>query len=82
MTVSLGGVTLQGITLNGSYTFLRSRDQQNGFSAGGGGFGGASTAGDPNLVQWGTSDLERGNRCSARSPFRRARGSTSRPSAG
>ena len=61
-TVSTGGVTLQGITLNGSYTFLRSRDQQNGFSGGGGGgggFGGASTAGDPNVVQWGTSDLER-----------------------
>jgi hypothetical protein len=60
MTVSLGGVTLQGITLNGSYTFLRSRDQQNGFSSGGGGgFGGASTEGNPNVVQWGTSDLER-----------------------
>ncbi|MEP6732938.1 MAG: carboxypeptidase regulatory-like domain-containing protein [bacterium] len=58
-TVSLGGVTLQGITLNGSYTFLRSRDQQNGFSAGGGGFGGSSTSGNPNFVQWGTSDLER-----------------------
>jgi hypothetical protein len=60
ITVSTGGVTLQGITLNGSYTFLRSRDQQNGFSGGGGGgYGGASTAGNPNLVQWGTSDLER-----------------------
>src|SRR6476659_4350643 len=53
---------MQGITLNGSYTFLRSRDQQNGFGGaggGGGGFGGASTAGDPNVVEWGTSDLER-----------------------
>ncbi|MEP6989493.1 MAG: carboxypeptidase regulatory-like domain-containing protein, partial [bacterium] len=59
VTVSTGGVTLQGITLNGSYTFLRARDQQNGYSVGGGGFGGASTAGDPNLTQWGTSDLER-----------------------
>ncbi|MEO9183881.1 MAG: carboxypeptidase-like regulatory domain-containing protein, partial [Kofleriaceae bacterium] len=61
VTVSLGGVTLQGLTLNGSYTFLRSRDQQNGFAGGGGGggFGGASTAGDPNIVSWGTSDLER-----------------------
>ena len=58
-TISAGGVTLQGITLNGSYTFLRSRDQQNGYSGGGGGFGGASTPGDPNVVQWGTSDLER-----------------------
>ncbi len=59
VTVSLGGVTLQGLTFNGAYTFLRSRDQQNGFSGGGGGFGGATTAGDPNVVSWGTSDLER-----------------------
>lgn len=57
LTVSLGGLTTRGIMLSGSYTFLRSRDQLNGFSAGG--FGGASTAGDPNLVEWGTSDLER-----------------------
>ncbi|HEY2066385.1 MAG TPA: carboxypeptidase regulatory-like domain-containing protein [Gemmatimonadaceae bacterium] len=60
VTVSLGGLTLQGITLQGSYTFLRARDQQNGFSSGTfGGFGGGSTAGDPNVVEWGTSDLER-----------------------
>jgi hypothetical protein len=59
MTVSVGGLTLQGITLGASYTFLRSRDQQNGFGVGGGGFGGSSTAGDPNVLEWGTSDLER-----------------------
>ncbi len=59
VTASVGGLTLQGIMLGGSYTFLRSRDQQNGFSAGGGGFGGATTAGDPNDVGWGTSDRER-----------------------
>ena len=61
VTMSLGGLTLQGITLGGSYTFLRARDQQNGFGAGGGfgGFGGATTAGNPNVVEWGTSDLER-----------------------
>ncbi len=58
-TVSMGGVTLRGISWNGSYTVLRSRDQQNGFSVGGGGFGGASTAGNPNVTSWGTSDLER-----------------------
>ena len=58
-TVSLGGVTLRGISLNGSYTFLRSRDQQNGFGVSGGGFGSSSTAGDPNVTSWGTSDLER-----------------------
>ncbi len=58
-TVSLGGVTLQGITVQGSYTYLRSRDQQNGFGVGGGGFAGSTTGGDPNQVAWGTSDLER-----------------------
>ena len=60
VTVSLGGLTLRGIALGGSYTFLRARDEQNGFNTGGGfGFGGATTAGNPNAVQWGTSDLER-----------------------
>jgi hypothetical protein len=59
VTVSVGGLTLQGISLQSSYTFLRARDQQNGFTAAGGGFGGATTAGNPNLVEWGTSDLER-----------------------
>jgi hypothetical protein len=58
VTVSVGGLTLQGITLGASYTFLRSRDQQNGFGVGGG-FGGSSTAGNPNDLEWGTSDLER-----------------------
>ena len=60
VTLSLGGLTLQGITLGGSYTYLRARDQQNGFGGGAaGGFGGATTGGDPNDVEWGTSDLER-----------------------
>ncbi|NUP57662.1 MAG: hypothetical protein HOQ19_17675, partial [Gemmatimonadaceae bacterium] len=59
VTVSVGGLTLQGIMLGASYTYLRSRDQQNGFGVGGGGFGGSSTAGDPNVLEWGTSDLER-----------------------
>lgn len=65
VTVSVGGLTLQGIMLGASYTFLRARDQQNGFSGGGGfggfgGFGGgATTGGDPNVVEWGTSDNER-----------------------
>lgn len=58
-TVTVGGLTMQGIQMNVSYTLLRSRDQQNGFSAGGGGFGGSTTAGDPNVTAWGTSDLER-----------------------
>ncbi|MDB4913206.1 MAG: hypothetical protein JWM95_850 [Gemmatimonadetes bacterium] len=59
LTASVGGMTALGINVNLSYSYLRSRDQQNGFSAGGGGFGAQSTAGDPNIVQWGTSDLER-----------------------
>lgn len=61
VTMSLGGLTLQGITLGGSYSYLRARNQQNGFGGGafGGGFGGSTTTGDPNAVSWGTSDLER-----------------------
>jgi hypothetical protein len=59
VTASVGGLTLRGIRIAGSYTFLRSRDQQNGFGIGGGGFGGSSTAGNPNVVEWGTSDFER-----------------------
>jgi hypothetical protein len=60
VTATLGGLTLQGITFSASYTYLRARDEQNGFSTGGGfGGGGSSTAGNPNVVNWGTSDLER-----------------------
>lgn len=59
LVVSVGGLTLQGITLSGSYSLLRSRDQRNGFGGGGGGYGGGTTAGDPSVVAWGTSDLER-----------------------
>ncbi|MDB4898703.1 MAG: hypothetical protein JWN53_511, partial [Gemmatimonadetes bacterium] len=58
VTTTLSGLTLRGIVLSGSYTFLRSRDQQNGFGVGGG-FGGASTSGNPNDPQWATSDFER-----------------------
>jgi hypothetical protein len=60
VTVSLGGLTTQGITVGGSYTYQRARDQQNGFSSGGGfGSGGGTTAGNPNDVEWGRSDNER-----------------------
>ena len=57
VTTTVGGLTLQGIMWSASYTFLRSRDQQNGFGVSG--FGGGTTAGDPNAVEWGTSDRER-----------------------
>jgi len=39
-----------------SYTYLRSRDQSNGFSLGS---YLPTTDGDPNRIEWGTSDLER-----------------------
>ncbi|MFN2601911.1 MAG: carboxypeptidase regulatory-like domain-containing protein [Gemmatimonadaceae bacterium] len=67
ITTTLNGFTTKGINFNLSYTFMRSRDQAQGLSNfGGGGFGGggfgsggANTGGNPNLAQWGTSDLER-----------------------
>jgi hypothetical protein len=66
ITASLGGITTGAILFNASYTFTRSRDQAQGLSSfgtggfGGAGFGGggASTSGNPNLAQWGTSDVE------------------------
>lgn len=68
LTLTFGGMTTRGgIMLNTSYTFTRSRDQAQGlaqgFGIGGGGaaFGGAgvTTAGNPNMPGWGTSDVER-----------------------
>jgi hypothetical protein len=67
VTASFGGFTTRGMLLNFSYAFMRSRDQAQGLGTfgrgGGGGFGGvgsgASTAGNPNLAEWGTSDVER-----------------------
>ncbi len=63
LTIGLNGATRRGILLNMSYTLTRSRDQVQGLSGGGfgGGFGGggSSTAGNPNVAEWGTSDLER-----------------------
>ncbi|HVD60451.1 MAG TPA: carboxypeptidase regulatory-like domain-containing protein [Gemmatimonadaceae bacterium] len=68
LTASLGGITTKAIVFNTSYTFMRSRDQQRGLASfGGGGFGGggfgsgggATTAGNPNIAEWATSDLER-----------------------
>lgn len=54
LTVSAGGITRGGAVLQTSYTFTRSRDQ-----ASSGGFGAATTAGNPNVLDWATSDLER-----------------------
>ncbi len=66
-TASFQGITTKAILVNASYTFTRSIDQSQGLStfdgSGGGGFGGggsgASTAGNPNLAERGTSDQER-----------------------
>src|SRR5690242_8009019 len=67
MTVSLNGVTPNDIIWNLSYTFMRSIDQSSFYNAGGfgggggagGGFGSPTTAGDPNIFPWATSDFER-----------------------
>jgi hypothetical protein len=65
MTVSLGGITTRGAIFNVSYTLARSKDQGSGsgfgrFGGGGfGGLGGATTAGNPNIREWATSDFER-----------------------
>ena len=64
LTASFNGITTKAIVFNASYTLTRSTDQSQGISSfgGGGGFGGgsgASTAGNPNLAERGTSDQER-----------------------
>ncbi len=59
LTIGINGPTRRGIFLNMSYTATRSRDQVQGLSGGGFGGGGSSTAGNPNIAEWGKSDLER-----------------------
>ena len=67
VTVSLNGVTPNDIIWSLSYTFMRSIDQSSFYNAGGfgggvgagGGFGSPTTAGDPNIFPWATSDFER-----------------------
>lgn len=69
VTLGVNGVAWRSLLWNLSYTHTRSRDQT-AFAAtggrGGGGFGGfgfgvgsSTTAGDPNAIEWGRSDLER-----------------------
>lgn len=60
VTASINGFTPQGINMSLSYTYQRSRDQST--AAGGsasGLFRSPTTAGNPNVTQWGTSDNER-----------------------
>jgi hypothetical protein len=59
VTASLGGITRKGVLFNASYTFSRARDQLSTSGFGTQAFGAATTAGNPNLPEWATSDLER-----------------------
>ena len=60
VTASINGFTPQGINMSLSYTYSRSRDQSTytGGSAAGA-YRSATTAGNPNVTPWGTSDNER-----------------------
>ncbi|MDB4908845.1 MAG: hypothetical protein JWO05_3629 [Gemmatimonadetes bacterium] len=55
-SVNLSGNVFRRVYGVVSYTYTRSRDQANGYSIGG---YLPTTSGNPNLVEWGTSDLER-----------------------
>jgi hypothetical protein len=71
VTASFGGASFRSLIWNLGYSWQRSRDQgsfssgRGGFGGGGGGgsaasgFAGTPTAGDPNVVEWASSDLER-----------------------
>jgi hypothetical protein len=62
LTFGLNGITTKGILLNASYTLTSSFDQSQGFSQGTvQGFGGTagSTAGNPNISEWGRNDNAR-----------------------
>jgi hypothetical protein len=52
VTVGIGGLVGRGIALQGSYTWLHSRDERTGIRSG-------STAGDPNEAEWARSENER-----------------------
>jgi hypothetical protein len=60
LTAGIGGITGRGASFQLSYTYTRAQDQSS-FSGGGAsqGFGAATTAGDPNLREWATSNFER-----------------------
>ena len=60
ITLGVNGVTVSGFTFQASYTYARSRDQSS-FSCCSAiqGFADATTAGNPNALDWATSDYER-----------------------
>jgi hypothetical protein len=53
------GITRSGIIYSASWTIARSRDQSSASGFGASGFGAATTAGNPNVREWGTSDFDR-----------------------
>ena len=62
LTFGLNGITTKGLLLNASYTLTSSYDESQGFSQGAvQGFGGTagSTAGNPNVTEWGRNDNSR-----------------------
>ncbi|GJG86685.1 hypothetical protein tb265_18660 [Gemmatimonadetes bacterium T265] len=58
-TVGLNTSTARGLLLSATYTFTHSRDQSSFPGALGGAGVAGTTPGNPNLVQWATSDLQR-----------------------
>jgi len=60
LTVSANGITRRGAILSLSYTLARSSDQSSfGGQGASQGFGAPTTAGDPNVREWATSDFDR-----------------------
>src|SRR5207302_936529 len=60
LTVALAGTTKRGATVRVSYTLTRSMDQSSfACCSAAQGFAAPTTAGDPNVPEWATSDLER-----------------------
>jgi hypothetical protein len=63
ITLSLGGITRNGVVIRSSYTWSRVRDQSSfgggGGRGGSGGGSGGTTSGNPNVPEWGRSSLER-----------------------
>ncbi|HMA03640.1 MAG TPA: hypothetical protein VKP02_14830, partial [Gemmatimonadaceae bacterium] len=58
--LGVNGVTVSGFTFQASYTYTRSRDQSSfACCSATQGFAAATTAGNPNVLGWATSDYER-----------------------
>jgi hypothetical protein len=64
LAFTLSGPALRGGGTSITYTYNRATDQSNGFGLGA---SAATTAGNPNVAEWGTSDLERRHQVVAQS---------------